>query len=187
MNVLPAVVSQSNATAGGDIVGGNKTTVHNYPIVASRVEALMVGLAKEIESKQEVQGIIDSLQFYFKQIAPDGIAGLEAKLTHAGRSGELYIAFEKKELFVKLLDKYSLYESAQKIFAYLLAKVEHEFNFTVHPQVTHCDVLQINQLISTKIVEPIVAECGVGPLDVNHNVAMGMVYWLAEQCFVRWH
>ncbi|MDR6821027.1 hypothetical protein J2X76_006227 [Neorhizobium sp. 2083] len=185
--MVPAVVTQSNSSAGGDIVAGNKTIHHNYPVVASRIEALMLGLAKEIETKQEVQGIIDSLQFYFKQIAPDGIAGLEAKLNHADRGGEIYIAYEKKELFVKLLDKYSLYESAQKIFAYLLAKVEHEFNFAVHPRVTYCDALQINQLISTKIVEPIVAECGVGPLDVNHNVAMGMVYWLAEQCFVRWH
>lgn len=187
LNVLPAVVSQSKATAGGDIIAGHKITNHNYPAAASRVEALMLGLVREIETKQEVKGIIDSLQFYFKQIAPDGIVGLEAKLNHAGRSGEMYIAFEKKELFVKILDKYSLYESAQKIFAYLLAKVEHEFNFAVHPQVTYCDPLQLNQLISDKIVEPIVAECGVGPLDINHNVAMGMVYWLAEQCFVRWH
>jgi hypothetical protein len=22
---------------------------------------------------------------------------------------------------------------------------------------------------------------------VSHNVVFGMVYWLAEQCFIRWH
>jgi hypothetical protein len=84
--VLPALVSQSKATAGGDIVGGSKITNYNYPVAASRVEALMLGLMKEIETKQEVKGIIDSLQFYFKQIAPDGVVGLEAKLQHAGRA-----------------------------------------------------------------------------------------------------
>jgi hypothetical protein len=185
--VPPSVITQSKATAGGDIVAGDKITNHNYPAVASRIEALMLGLAKEIEEKQETQGIIESLQFYFKKVSPDGISGLEAKLNHAGRNNELFIAFEKKELFAKLLEKYSLYESAQKIFAYLLAKVEHKFNYSVHPQVTYCDPLQINQLISAQIVEPVVDECGIGPLDINHNVAMGMVYWLAEQCFVRWH
>lgn len=22
---------------------------------------------------------------------------------------------------------------------------------------------------------------------MNYNVVQGMVYWLAEQCFIRWH
>jgi hypothetical protein len=187
--VLPAVISQAKASAGNDIVGGNKTVNYNYnyPLAVTRVESLMMGLAKEIENNEEVRGLIDSLQFYLKQVAPDGIIGLEAKLEFAGRAGEIYIAFEKKELFVKLLDKYSLYESAQKIFAYLLSKAEHQFNYSIHPQVYDASIAEINGLVSSQIVEPIVSECGIGPLEINHNVAMGMVYWLAEQCFVRWH
>ncbi|WP_368039360.1 MULTISPECIES: ABC-three component system protein [unclassified Tardiphaga] len=36
-------------------------------------------------------------------------------------------------------------------------------------------------------MEPTVSECGASVFEIDHNTALGMVYWLAEQCFVRWH
>jgi hypothetical protein len=38
-----------------------------------------------------------------------------------------------------------------------------------------------------RIVNPIVEECGGDIMSVNHNIVQGMVYWLAEQCFIKWH
>nr|WP_292529113.1 ABC-three component system protein [Mesorhizobium sp.] len=38
-----------------------------------------------------------------------------------------------------------------------------------------------------RIVNPIVEECGGELMSVNHNLVQGMVYWLAEQCFIKWH
>jgi hypothetical protein len=49
------------------------------------------------------------------------------------------------------------------------------------------DAVRINQLTSELIVEPAVLECGASVFQLDHNTALGMVYWLAEQCFVRWH
>lgn len=183
-------VNQSGASAHRDIVGGNKTTTitNNYGATpAGRVERYMQLLEAEMESNAETRDIIDGLQFYYTQNAPDGIAGLEAKLQHVSRQDELIIAYEKKELFVKLLNKYGMYESAQRLFAYLLSKAESEFNSAIHPQLNCLTRAEVALMTSEKIVKPMVDECGFGPLDINHNIVMGMIYWLAEQCFVRWH
>ncbi|WP_131800279.1 ABC-three component system protein [Methylobacterium indicum] len=188
--MLPGRINQSSAQAQGDIVGGNKTSTFNhnyYSTPAGRVERYMQLLEHEMNTSIHTQVIIDGLQFYYNKAAPDGIVGLEAKLEHAARQDELFIALEKKELFVKLLYKYEMYASAQRLFAYLLSKAESEFNSAVHPSISDLSRAETSILISERIINPIVNECGFGPLDINHNIVMGMIYWLAEQCFVRWH
>ena len=131
--------------------------------------------------------MVEGLQRFYSRKSVDGIDGLEAKLTAGGRSHELFDALEQKERFSKLLDKWSLYASAQQIFAYLLAKAEHEFRLIVLPQITLLDEVCINQLVSERIVYPLVDEVGDGVFNVDPGIVMGMIYWLAEQCFVRWH
>lgn len=183
-------VNQSGAIAHGDMVGGNKTTTitNNFNYTpAGRVERYMQLLEEEIESNAQTRIIIDGLQFYYTQKSPDGVIGLEAKLQHASWQDELLIAYEKKELFVKLLNKYGMYASAQRLFAYLLSKAESEFNSSIHPQIACLSRAEIAMMTSEKIIKPMVDECGFGPLDINHNIVMGMIYWLAEQCFIRWH
>lgn len=130
---------------------------------------------------------IEALAHFQTQYAHDGIKGLEAKLKAGGRSDEYLSALEKKELFAKLMERWSLYASAQVIFAYLLGLAEHEYTFFILPQITKLSRVEINQLVNDRIVTPTVTECGSSVFAVNHSVAMGMVYWLAEQCFVRWH
>jgi hypothetical protein len=191
MASLTSHVDQSAAHARGDIVAGDKETSYHFHIGPSAptgiVEKMMERLSAEIQDNLQVQNIISSLQFFYIQKSKDGIIGLEAKLIEAGRDEELLFAYEKKELFAKLLDKYSLYESAQRIFAYLLAKAEHEFSHGIHPQLAVLGQNGVTELVTLKIVVPIVQECGVGPIDITHSVVMGMIYWLAEQCFIRWH
>jgi hypothetical protein len=187
---MSATINQSGASAGGDLVGGNKT-VNNYFHPASSqsgiVEQLLAKLQAEIDKNEQVRHIVENLQYFYKKRAPDGINGLEAKLTAGRRDHEIYLALEKKELFAKLLEKWSLYASAQEIFACLLAKAEHEFSMFVYPKIGKLDQDGINQLVNDRIVTPAISECGVGVFTLNHSIVMGMIYWLAEQCFVRWH
>lgn len=182
---------QSGATAEGDIVGGNKSTTHHHHYSAAQrtslIEQLMQRLAVEIRDDQRVRDMVEGLQQFYSRKSVDEIDGLEAKLTAGGRSHELFDALEQKERFSKLLDKWSLYASAQQIFAYLLAKAEHEFRLIVLPQITLLDEVCINQLVSERIVYPLVDEVGDGVFNVDPGIVMGMIYWLAEQCFVRWH
>ncbi|WP_315766839.1 MULTISPECIES: ABC-three component system protein [unclassified Bradyrhizobium] len=184
-------VRQDGATAQGDIVGRDKNELHHhhYPASASPgiVEQLLFKLQAEIEKNQEVRHTVEALAHFQARRAPDGIDGLEAKLKAGNRENEILSALEKKEMFVKLLEKWSLYASAQEIFAYLLAKAEYDFNYLIYPKIGAADLVEINQLTHDKIVMPTIEQCGTSVFTLNHGVAMGMLYWLAEQCFVRWH
>ena len=80
-----------------------------------------------------------------------------------------------------------MFASAQEIFAYLLAKAEYEFTYVIHPQLSKMSKVQANELVRDQIIIPMIAECGSTVFTINHSTAMGMIYWLAEQCFVRWH
>jgi hypothetical protein len=151
------------------------------------VAQLLTKLQREIQENEKVRHTIDTLARFQEQRSLDGISGLEAKLQAGGRAGEYVAALEKKEMFVKLLERWSLYASAQEIFAYLLAQAEHQFNYVTYPQIHILAEVQINKLVDELILAPTIEQCGTGVFVLNHNVCMGMVYWLAEQCFVRWH
>ena len=184
-------VNQRNAVAQGHIVGGN-LTIHTYvggPSIASAsiVIQLLEKLKVEVETNTQVKDTIDSLQHYYKRRAPDGVEGLEAKLIAGDRKSELYGALDKKEQFAKLLEKWSLYASAQEIFAYLLAKIETEFTMVIHPKIGEMEESEINQLVLDRIITPTVTECGCDVFTLNDGLVLGMLYWLAEQCFIRWH
>ena len=182
-------VDQRGAAAQGDVVARDKieTHYHGSPRTIGIVEQLLDKLKDEMEHNEKVRDTIDTLKHFYSQHSHDGVVGLQAKLAAGGRADEYMSAIEKKELFAKLLDKWSLYASAQEIFAYLLAKADYEFNYFIYPQIPKIGDIEVNQLVNDKIIAPTVEECGASVFMVNHAVAMGMVYWLAEQCFIRWH
>lgn len=151
------------------------------------VDDLLAKLQAEVENNEQTRRTVESLARFQRQRAHDGIVGLEAKFAKAGKQAELDDALEQKELFAKLLEKWSLYKSAQEIFAFLLAKAEYEFNYFIRPQIEKLSEIELNQLVKDRVVEPTTAACGGSTLVINHGEAMGMIYWLAEQCFVRWH
>lgn len=140
-----------------------------------------------MEDNAQIKYTIEQIQYFEKRRSDDGSDTLVAKLRAGGRAHESESALEKKELFAKLLEKWSLYASAQEIFAFLLAKAEYEFNYFVRPQLQTLDELGVNQLVNDRIVEPTLEQCASSIFPLNHSIVMGMIYWLAEQCFVRWH
>lgn len=182
-------VNQSSAQAQGDVVAGDKnsTTYIQGGTGPTVIDQLVERLRDEVDRNTKTRQTIESLARFQKQRSVDGIVGLEAKLQRAGRQDEIFDALEMKELFAKLLETWALYNSAQEILAFLLAKAEYEFNHFIRPQVDQLNQVQINELIKDKVIEPTTAAWGGSVLVINHSEAMGMVYWLAEQCFVRWH
>jgi hypothetical protein len=183
-------VDQSHAGAARDIVGRdiNNTTINNAaPRAAGIVEQLLQKLSAEKNHDQKVRDTIARLQRYYVQRAHDGVTGLEAKLKAAGREQQYIDAIEMKEMFAKLLEQWSLYASAQQIFVYLLARAERQFNDIILPQIPTLDLVGVNKLMRHLIIEPTVRDCGASVFEIDDNTAMGMIYWLAEQCFVRWH
>jgi hypothetical protein len=178
---------QSGSCAGGNIAGRDINTTIIQAHAAGVVEQLLQKLKIEKEQDQQSTERIERLQRYYVQRAHDGVNGLEAKLARSGRQQTYLDAIETKEMFAKLLEQWSLYASAQQIFVFLLARAERLFNDIVLPQISNLSSVEVNQLMNELIIEPTVQECGASVFEVDHNVAMGMVYWLAEQCFIRWH
>jgi hypothetical protein len=188
--LVATTVNQQRASAQGDLVGGDKNVelnIYGANKSAGIVEQLIEKLRAEMEANEQIKHTIEQLQYFEKRQSEDGIEGLVAKLEAGGRAHECQSALEQKELFAKLLDKWSLYASAQEIFAYLLAKAEYEFNYFVRPQLKKLDELGVNQLVNDRIVQPALDQCASSVFPLNHSIVMGMIYWLAEQCRVRWH
>jgi len=179
-------INQKNSKAAGDIVAGDKVT-NNNSAPKGKIEKLLTKLQEQYDGDEETQSVIDELARYHSRRASDGIFGLEKKLKAANKSDGYDDAIEKKEMFAKLLQKWSLYSSAQLIFAHILAKAEMEFSLVIYPQIPSKSEVEINAIVIERIVNPIVDECGDDLLAINHNLVLGMVYWLAEQCFIRWH
>lgn len=200
-------VDQSRSKVGGDQVAGDKVegpkvsgdvlTGHavkidtqytiQLPRSASVIEKLLHKLQHEVEQHIQYNDTIVRLQRYHGGVAHDGIRGLVAKLEHSGRAAQIETALEQKEEFAKLLETWSLYHSAQEIFVYLLARAENTFTTEVMPEIATSTVGEINRQVNRDIVDLIVDECAVSVLQIDHVSAMGMLYWLAEQCFIRWH
>lgn len=178
------LVNQGGAVAGGDVVGRDK---YIYEAPKSMIEKLLIRLKEQYECNDQVQETIDELARYHSRRASDGIFGLEAKLIAAGKSSIYDDAIEKKEMFAKLLQKWSLYSSAQMIFVHILAKAENEFNSVVYLEIPTKTEAEINALVLDRIVNPIVEECSSELMGVSYNLVQGMIYWLAEQCFIKWH
>ena len=181
-------VDQTRAQAGRDVVGRDKIEHHHHAALsANPLGALLEKLKAEIDGDQQAQAYLEELQHYHTRSAPDGVIGLKAKLERGGRSHEYDWALVQKEKFAKILAQWSLYSSAQELFVYLLSRADYQFNQFILPKLEEVAPDEINALFHQRIVGPTVAECAGPVIRISHSVAMGMVYWLAEQCFIRWH
>jgi hypothetical protein len=187
--------TQKNITAARDNAAGDITNTNsnnqtfnvNLLDEKSPIAAWMALLAEEISTNKHVSDFIDTLQMYHEKHSHDGVDGLEAKLTHSGRDSEIRLALRKKELFTRLLAKYSMFDSAQQILAFLLSKMEGDFRSYVLPNLAGGSPADIDQLFGQYLIEPCANEIKSGVFCLNAAIASGMVYWLAEQCYIRWH
>lgn len=187
---------QSGSQVGGDQVGGNKTVVveiHNpAPIELggyNALEKLSSKLTEECLGGETADGTIESLSYYKRQrAAKDGIVGLKAKLDKVDRSDDFEDALDQKVLFASLLEEWSYYASAQEIFAHLLSRIKRKHQTTIFPYIKELPKHVIDDMVDKSIIEPVISDCGaVQEFHVNYDIALGMYYWLADQCFIRWH
>ncbi|NTF08898.1 hypothetical protein G6L37_22470 [Agrobacterium rubi] len=192
--MIGSTTRQIDIDAGRDNAAGNITNTNSnntYEIVmagdGSPIAAWMASLAEEIRTDKYVSEFVDTLQMYTQRLTHDGIDGLEAKLKHAGRASDVSLAFRKKELFTRLLARYSMFDSAQQIFAYLLSKVEQDFRAYVMPHLGSYTDADVDRLFAEYVISPCATEIKSGVFCLNSAIAAGMVYWLAEQCYIRWH
>lgn len=180
-------VDQRQAAPHGDAVGRDKITNVHFSERRSQIDGWLDKLAAELKGNVEVREFVDSLQYYFQENPYDDKIGLEAKLDFSGRSSQKRGALRKKEAFSKLLEEWRAYPAAQEIIAYFLAKIESAFETDIIPVIGKFSIEELDSLIKERLVDPVLDEMGCGPFMLNHMNVSGMIYWLAEQCYVRWH
>lgn len=180
-------VNQKGAQSGRDMAGRDINNYNINLIKNERVKELVARLDREIARDETRDQWIETLEFFEEPFAPDGIIGLEAKLKHGGREDKIAMALRQKELFVKFLNKYALYGAAQELLALCLHRIHLEFETHVHPACGKSPIAEVDQLIASKVVGAVVEEYGLGTFALNHGLVLGMTYWLAERCYVRWH
>lgn len=171
--------------------GGNADVYIDRAVLSSpstKIQRLLTQLAAEREANYTTLTRLHSLQCWYEKRSVDGVDGLQAKMEHVGYAKDkIDRATEYKEDFYKLIEEWSLYPAAQKIFANCLAEAEGKFNDYIHPNVDQLPMSQIDMMVSEHIVAPIAEQFGEGDLDMDRRTASGMVYWLAEHCHIRWH
>lgn len=180
-------VDQRRAAPGGDAVGRDKITNVHHAERRTQIDGWLDRLADELRGNVQMRDFVDSLQYYFQLNPYDEFVGLEAKLERAGRSSQTRAAMRKKEAFSKLLEEWRSYPAAQEIIAYFLTKIDTAFETEIIPLLSTASSNEIDAEIIAKLINPVLSEMGCGPFMLNYNHVMGMVYWLAEQCYIRWH
>jgi hypothetical protein len=179
-------VNQKGAS-GEKVIGRDSYEItHNYG-KRGHIEELVAILEREMERDERRDGKIESLEFFDERWAPDDVVGLEQKLRKVGRESSIMLALKYKELFAKFLVRYSLYGAAQELIALCLHKVFYEFEQNVHPVCAVLSQDEIDHIVAEKVVAPLLADYVAGSFTINHGLVLGMVYWLADRCYVRWH
>lgn len=186
-------VSQSNNEVQGDLAGNdiNKPTYNigrTYIGGKSQLEKLYDKLKKERESSTVFSEIVDEL-LHFKNNADEAeFIGLEKKLENGKRTNYLNFAEKSKEKFAKklLLNEHS--ETAQHIYAFLLAKVYSSFELNIAPRIkeNHPEIF-INELVKEFIVNPLEDVLGENLLRIYDDEINGMIYFLTGNCHIKWN
>lgn len=184
-------IIQDGNTVGGDQAAGDihkpKYYIGGTSGGKSQLETLYEQLFKEREESQIFDEIVDELMHFKQQVDGDKIIGLEQKLADGNRLDYLRFAETVKEKFFKKLVRNEHSETAQLIYAFLLAKVYSSFEMNVSPKLkeTHPEEY-INGLIVEFIVKPIEDILGENLLRVYDDEINGMIYFLTGNCHIKW-
>ena len=187
------VTQSGNTVANGDIAGRDihKPTINigRMPLGGkSQLEILYEKLEKEKESSSAFCEIVDEL-LHFKTYAENTeVIGLEKKLENGRRLQYLNFAEKSKEKFTKKLLKNEYSETAQHIYAFLLAKVYSRFETSIYPRIIERQPEEfINQLIDECIIKPIEDLLGDNLLHIYEDEINGMIYFLTGNCHIKWN
>ena len=179
-------------TESGDVVAGNKNTIYEAErkVKISQIRRLFRDLANEYGNKEKIEEICFELNAY--KIEKD-VIGLDAKLLNAGCTNNfIENAEEVKQKFAKKLYHYQEYQSAQRIFVYMLAQVSELFRAKILPQLNKgFSAIDLQDDIFMEIIQPLdqllnreASEDKV--LYLTPEEIKGMIYYLTGRCHIKW-
>ena len=185
-------VNQEHIAADGDVAAHdiNRVTI-NYPTEAraTLLRRLSERYAEEVASGTTIGKTIEALKLFLECMDGDGdIIGLDAKLKTAGWEDKLHEALRYKEFANKQLMENSLYESAQQIYACVMAMMQTLFRSKVLPIIeSRGQRAAIEAALHAEVIQPVFAALEDNPLTMTQAQLLGLIYLLTGNCHIRWH
>lgn len=180
-------VDQSQATAGGDLVGRDKITKIVSPDRPSPIATLLKRLEQERKSDAKFDRLIDELQHFCDSVDSVEPVGLKTKLERGGRADLVTAGTREKELFAKRLAQHQHWRSAQDIYAFMLGRVRDRFEAVIVPLLAQgTSDSEIDAAIVRDVIDPCLEELQGNDLGINTTHLRGMVYFLTGNCFLKW-
>lgn len=187
-------VTQSNNTVGnGDMAGRDviKSTITIGTVSfggKSQLQFLYEKLEEEKKSSTEIAEMVQELQHFRDYADDEEVIGLEKKLENGNRIKYLNFAERSKEKFSKKLLKNEHSETAQEIYAFLLAKVYRRFEDHIYPRLSEDHPEEfVNQLVDEFIINPMEDLLGDNLLRLYEDEISGMIYFLMGNCHIKWN
>ena len=154
----------------------------------NQVATLLESLAKEIDSdhREEITKFLSELYVFVHARDDTDPDDLETKLISAGRNQELKHAPKALERFEMLLETYKHFPSGQKLLGLFLAQIHDVFCYQILGKNLPDD--KIDEIIQEKIIDKTINDMGAGfvHFTLTPGHVRGMVYFLADKCYVRW-
>lgn len=188
--VTSSVVKQDHIdTNGGHVSGGGMdNSCHlyfNHQYNGDYLGHLYERLSADIKTERKTEDTCEILSD-FVATEENEVIGLESKLERGGMMGQLHYAKACKERYAKNLAKYSMYETAQVIHAYLLGKVESGFAASVQPMLGKIQPEQKLDLMRKAVLDPLENILGANPLGIHSKEVDGMAFFLTGKCKLKW-
>lgn len=185
-------VSQKEISALGD-VAGRDITHHHYqaPVVYredKRLRALVEEHELEIKLDQEYKDFSDKLNHFLHRKVEGTLRNLDEKLRDGDREHLVDMAMELKESVTKKIVKNSHFESAQKIYTYLLAQIRITFQGEIRSRIKSkkFEAYQIDDLVVNRIIEPLLNSVEDCSLLIDKEELYGLLYILTGNCYIEW-
>jgi hypothetical protein len=133
--------------------------------------------------------LIDKLNHY-DTVIDNQFIGLENKLCNGGFDNDVTWALQLKQNYYKELQKTKFFPTAQKIHAFILARVYTLFNQYVYDAIKAGAPKEvIRQLIIGKVLVPIeeLVNSEENVLELYIDDINAMIYFLTGNCHLKWN
>lgn len=187
------VQQTNNKVEGGDLAGRDiiKPTYNIGRVTSggtSQLEILYNKLEAEKKDSIDFCEMVEELLHFKKYAENTEVIGLEKKLENGNRLKYLIFAEQSKEKFTKKLLRNEHSETAQHIYAFLLAKVYTRFETNISPRLNEGHPEEyINQLVDEFILKPVEDLLGNNLLHIYEDEIYGMIYFLMGNCHIKWN
>lgn len=156
----------------------------------NQIVPLLQRLSSEInqEQKQNMELFLGDLYLYVQKRDQEDDDDLETKLRSANRTAEFTNAERSLEAFNMLLEEYQYFPSGQKLFGYFLGRIHDVFCFQILNRIASLNDADIDTIIQREIIDKTISDMGEGfeHFVLTHKHVRGMIYYLADRCYVRW-